>query len=259
MAERTVGEVARETGLSVRSLHHYDQIGLVVPTARSASGYRLYSDDDVQHLHQVCTYRALGFSLDEIAELLNDPQQDAIAHLRHQHQLLGERIRQLVTVQATIETMIEASTMDLNLTTEEIFEIFGGDDPRQYQAESRERWGETDAFGDSSRRTRRYTASDWTEIKSEAERIERDFAELLTGGTPADSLAACAVADRHRQHITQWFYPCTYEMHRSLADLYVQDARFTEHYESRKAGLAAFVRDAIWANATSNGMISDDT
>lgn len=92
---RTVGEVSRIVGVSVRALHHYDEIGLVVPSGRTPAGYRSYSGADVERLHRVLLYRELGFTLEEIATLLDDPDVDALAHLRRQRELLDDRINRL--------------------------------------------------------------------------------------------------------------------------------------------------------------------
>ena len=251
MGDRTVGEVAKATGLTVRTLHHYDAIGLVVPSGRSASGYRLYADEDVERLHAVCTYRALGLALEAIGEILADGDTDT--HLRRQHALVSERIARLRDVQLTLETMIEARTINVNLTPEETFELFGKHDPSAHQEEVVDRWGETDAYRESTRRVRRYGPSEWREIKAESEAIEQAFAELLRQGWRPDALEARAAAERHRAHIERWFYPCSLAMHRGLAELYVADRRFAAHYDGREPGLAEFVSAAITANAAEGG------
>lgn len=247
MGDRTVGEVATATGLTVRTLHHYDAIGLVVPSGRSASGYRLYSDEDVERLHAVCTYRALGLSLESIGEILTD--EDTDTHLRRQHALVADQIARLRDVQLTLETMIEARSINVDLTPEETFELFGEHDPRAHEEEVEERWGETDAYRESTRRVRRYGPAEWHEIKADGEAIEQRFAELLRQGCRPDAPEARAAAERHRMHIERWFYPCSLVMHRGLAELYVTDRRFAAHYDGREPGLAEFVSRAIAANA----------
>lgn len=247
MDDRTVGEVAKATGLTVRTLHHYDEIGLVTPSGRSASGYRLYSEADVERLHAVCTYRELGLSLEAIGELLADG--DVGDHLRRQHRVVTERIARLREVQLLIDTMLEARAMDISLTDEEVFEIFGGHDPDEHRQEAEQRWGQTEAFKESSRRVRRYGAEEWRQIKAESEAIEGRFADLLRQGAGAEAPECRAVAEQHREHIDQWFYPCSHQMHRGLADLYESDARFAEHYDSREPGLSHFVSAAIRSNA----------
>ena len=103
-------------------------------------------------------------------------------------------------------------------------------------------------YAESARRTSAYTEDDWTTINNEGDAIESDWASLLASGEPADGAPAMDVAERHRVHISHWFYPCSHEMHASLGEMYVADPRFAEHYDSRREGLAAYVRDAVLAN-----------
>ena len=125
--EYTVGEVARLSGVSVRTLHHYDSIGLLSPGARSPSGYRLYREADLRRLRQVLFYRELDFGLDEIAEILADPATGTDDHLRRQHRLLRERAARTSALLRALEKEMEARKMGMALTPEEQFEIFGTD------------------------------------------------------------------------------------------------------------------------------------
>lgn len=118
-----------------------------------------------------------------------------------------------------------------------------------YADEARERWGNTDAYKESARRTKQYKPEDWARIKAESEAVEAGMAEALLAGEPADGAKAMELAERARLHIDRWFYPCSHRMHVGLADMYMADARFTAHYEERAPGLAAFVAAAIKANA----------
>src|SRR4051794_39241291 len=127
----TVGAVARLAGVTVRTLHHYDGIGLVSPSGRSAAGYRLYDEPDLDRLHAVLAYRELGFGLEEIATLL-DGDVDPLAHLRRQHELVRTRIDHLTRLLGALEKTMEARMSGLRLTPEERFEVFGDHDPDQY-------------------------------------------------------------------------------------------------------------------------------
>ncbi|WP_017597593.1 MerR family transcriptional regulator [Nocardiopsis lucentensis] len=245
----TVGEVARISGQTVRTLHHYDRIGLLVPAERTPSGYRNYSGADLERLRQILTYRELGFGLDEIAALLDDPAIDTRAHLARQHQLVTERIDRLRTVAHALERLMEADTMGLDLTAEERLELFGDFDVDARTAEAEQRWGHTDAWAQSQRRTSRHTKQDWERHNAEAERIYRDLARAMAEGVPPDSTTAMDLAEHHRDHITRWFYECTPQIHRGLGQLYVDDARFTTTIDARAEGLSAYLRDAFAANA----------
>jgi MerR family transcriptional regulator, thiopeptide resistance regulator len=244
----TVGEVARLAGITVRTLHHYDAIGLVSPSDRTASGYRLYAERDLDRLHAVLAYRELGFALDEVAALL-DGSADPLDHLRRQHRLVRERIDQLSRLLGSLEKTMEAHMSGMRLTPEERFDVFGEHDPEQYADEARDRWGETDAYRASQRRTASYTKDDWVRIKDEAEAILQRFVAAHAAGLPADGAEAMDAARDHRAHITRWFYDCTPEIHRGLAQMYIADERFIRHYEDRAPGLAQYVHDAIMADS----------
>ncbi|MGW6905755.1 MerR family transcriptional regulator [Streptomyces sp. NPDC054940] len=245
----SVGQVAGFAGVTVRTLHHYDDIGLLVPSERSHAGHRRYSDADLDRLQQILFYRELGFPLEEVAALLDDPEADARAHLRRQHELLTARIEKLQKMAAAVEHAMEARKMGLNLTPEEKFEVFGDHDPDQYEDEVRERWGHTDAYRQSQQRTASYTKADWKRINEEMDAIHRRMADLMTDGTPADSEAAMDTAEEHRRFITGTYYDCSHEMHTCLGEMYVADPRFTATYDNIRPGLAVYLRDAILANA----------
>jgi DNA-binding transcriptional MerR regulator len=243
----TVGEVARLAGVTVRTLHHYDAIGLVSPIDRTPSGYRLYGERDLDRLHAVLAYRELGLALEDVSALL-DGTANPLEHLRRQHDLVRERIDQLSRLLGSLEKAMEAHMSGMRLTPEEKFEVFGEHDPEQYADEARERWGETDAYRTSQRRAASYTKDDWVRIKDEAEAILQRFAAAHAAGLPPDGPEAMDTARDHRAHITRWFYDCTPEIHRGLAQMYIADERFTRHYEDRAPGLAQYVHDAIMAD-----------
>lgn len=246
----TVGRLAELAGVTVRTLHHYDEIGLVTPSARTAAGYRVYAPADVERLRQVLTYRRLGFGLREVAELVSDPAADAVAHLRRQRELLRQQRDQMDAILRAIDRELEARTMGMSLTPEEQLEVFGTDNPGgEWADEAERRWGDTDAYRQSRRRAASYTKDDWARIKAETGANVRAFAEALRGGLPADGTEATVLAERHRQHISQNFYECDYPAHRGLAEMYIADPRFTATYDRVEPGLARYVHDAILANA----------
>jgi MerR family transcriptional regulator, thiopeptide resistance regulator len=245
----SVGQVARYAGISVRTLHHYHEIGLLAPGGRTRAGYRRYAEGDLERLQQVLYYKELGFPLDEIATILDDPGTDAAAHLRRQHELLTRRMDRLRQMVASVERAMEAEKMGISLTPEERFEVFGDHDPAQHADEAEQRWGETDAYRQSRQRTKSYRKEDWLAIRAESESITQRMAAAMAAGTPANAPAAMDIAEEHRRHIDRWFYDLGYPMHRGLAEMYLADPRFTANYENVAAGLAQYMHDAILANA----------
>jgi DNA-binding transcriptional MerR regulator len=254
MQERTlltVGQVAEQFGVTVRTLHHYDEIGLLSPSERSPAGYRLYTEEDITRLQHVVVYRRLGLPLDQIAELLDDEANAdrVVEHLRRQREVVLTRLEELRELVTAIDRALEKEMKGVDLTKEEQRELFGEGFSDELAAEAEERWGETDAWKESQRRTSRYTRADWERMKAEAEQVGVAFVEALTSGQPATSEAAMDAAEAARRHIATWFYDLTPGMHRTLGDMYVADPRFTKTYEDIHPGLARDVRDAIHANA----------
>jgi len=245
----SVGEVARLASVTVRTLHHYDELGLLVPSGRTPSGHRRYEPADLERLQRVLFYRELGFGLDEVALLIDGSDRDPLDQLRDQHRLLVERSERLHAMADAVAATIRAHESGVRLTPEEMFEVFGDFDPTQHADEARERWGETDAYRESARRTSAYTKDDWARVMAEGASVERGFADAMAAGRPPTSPEAMAAAEEHRLQIDRNFYPCSHEMQRALAQMYLADERFTKHYEDVTPGLAQYVHDAIVANA----------
>ena len=245
----TVGRVADLSGVTIRTLHHYDEVGLLSPGGRSAAGYRIYEDPDLERLQRILFYRELGFTLDEISTIVDDPHTDALGHLRRQRGLLNERIERLSAMVDAIDYEMETRTMDIPLTPEERLEVFGEFRPEDYAEEAERRWDETEAYKESQRRVSNYNKKDWQRLKAEEEEVRARLAAALDAGLAPDSEEAMAAAEAYRQHISRWFYECNYEVHRSLTEMYVSDERFRSNYDSQTPGLAAFIRDAAHANA----------
>lgn len=260
MTERwTVGEVAEAARVTVRTLHHYDDIGLLVPSGRSDSGYRLYARGDLERLQQILLYRELGFPLEAIAPLLDDPGMDRATALRAQRDLLVEKRTRVDGVIRAVDRILDSLDGKTTMTAEEMFEGFI-DLPeapeeirhhhRRHATEANERWGETDAYKESMRRAKNRSRQEWERLKREGEALEARMAALLREGAAPDGEEAMAGAEAMRRHIEQAYYPCSPAMHAGLADMYEQDPRFRAHYDQRQEGLATFVVAAIRANVS---------
>ena len=253
----TVGRVADLVGVSVRTLHHWDAIGLVRPSGRSWPGYRLYDAEDVARIHRVLVYRELGLALAQIGEILDDPSVDPREHLQRQRTLLEERIRRLERTARAVDEMIERTDMThengIRLSAEEQARIFGADWDPAYQDEARERWGGTEAWKQSAARTREWGPEQWQQVKDELETVESALADALARGIAPGSEEANALAERHRATIAR-HYDCTRSMQVVLARMYTEDPRFAAHYDERAEGLAAWLRAVIEENARAHGV-----
>lgn len=250
-AQRTVGQAARLGGVSVRTLHHYESIGLLTPSERSTAGYRLYSTGDLDRLTRILYYRELGFALEDIATLLGEAGNDTASlarHLDRQHELLTERLARLQSMVAAIERERKALTMGSSLTPEEKLEIFGENYDPSWEDEAEQRWGGSEAWRQSAARGRNRSKADWQRLKDEGDAFNAELVAAFTAGEAPGSQRAMALAEQHRGMIAQ-HYDCSYAMHRQLADMYLADPRFTKNYEDLAPGLAQWVHDAIHANA----------
>ncbi len=243
---RTVGDVSEMTGVTVRTLHHYDEIGLLRPSGRSDAGYRLYAYADLTRLQEILVWRALGFSLNDIQATLDDPAYDRIAALRRQRELVERESERLGALRAALDSAIAAEEKGTTMQEHAMFEGF---DPAEYEEEVRERWGHTDAYRESTRRVAAYGEADWREIRAEWDAIVTELAAAMAAGEPAAGERATAAAERHRQHITRWFYECPHAMHKGLGEMSAADPRFARNYDQVAPGLAGYVRDAFAANA----------
>ncbi|HEY5468351.1 MAG TPA: MerR family transcriptional regulator [Coriobacteriia bacterium] len=245
----TVGEVAQLASISVRTLHHYDELGLLTPSVRTEAGYRLYSDADLACLQQVLFFKELGFGLGDIARIMHDPQFDRLEALRMQRRMLMDKSSQLALMAEAVDAAIDAEEGGVRMDAKDMFDAFGDFDPKEYEKEAEERWGNTAAYKESARRTKRYTKEDWIEVRKETEAVNAGLAKLMDEGVPADDPRAMDQAEQHRLNIDRRFYPVSYEMHVGLAEMYIADPRFAANYEKVHAGLAHYMHDAILANA----------
>jgi DNA-binding transcriptional MerR regulator len=246
--EHTVSAAAELAGVSVRTLHHYDQIGLVRPSSRSAAGYRLYSDEDLQVLHRVVFYRELGLDLGEIADLLADPGITDEDHLRRQRDLLTDRISRFTAMVTVIDKELAARAAGIGLTPRERRAVFGKDFVAHAEQAGRE-WGDTKEFAQRQQRTAGYTQRDWQQLRDELAAINQGLAEAMLAGTPPTDPVAMDLAERHRKHTDRWFHDCDHATHRGLAEHYRSNRRGGRNYDDMAPGLSQYVYDAIVANA----------
>src|SRR5882757_1404734 len=195
MDANTVGALADLTGVSVRTLHHYDHIGLVVPSVRTPAGYRGYTDADIQRLHLVLVYRSVAMPLDEIRKVLDDSSADVLEHLRRQHTLVLEQAERLQHTIKAVEELMNAHRSGIQLTAEEQVEIFGTTAfSEEYAAEAEDRWGETDAWKQSQQRVSRFSKQDWIAIKAEGDELLDALAQAKRNGVKPGTVEANDIA-----------------------------------------------------------------
>ncbi|WP_432535617.1 MerR family transcriptional regulator [Kineococcus arenarius] len=249
----TIGQAASLSGVSVRTLHHWDAIGLVRPGERTPSGYRLYSSVDIARIHRVLIYRELGLPLAHISGLLDAAVLDATTSLREQRAQLLERIERLQGMVDAVDRMVEATTRGILLSAEEQAAIFGGTWDPSWAAGARERWGHTPQWTQYAEHAAARSAEDWQHIAHAVSVLHEDLAAAKRAGVGPGSEEANALAERHRASIAAYFH-CTHAMHVCLGRTYVDDPGFTAYYDTMEPGLARWLSEIIDANARSHGV-----
>jgi MerR family transcriptional regulator, multidrug-efflux activator len=234
----TIGQTAKLAGISVRTLHYYDQIGLLRPQT-SESSYRVYSEADLEKLWQILFFRELDFPLEQIKAILADPSFDRKSVLQNHRRLLTEKKNRLERLIASIDQTLEKGFDTSMLKT---FDKNGIEEHRKkYAAEAAAKYGE--AYRESEKRTSGYTEKDWQANMQEAQEIFDALARCMDLG--AGSPQAQELISKWRQHISEKYYDCTPEIFRGLGELYTMDTRFTENIDRTRPGLAAFLKQAI--------------
>lgn len=251
-----MGAVAALVGVSVRTLHHWDRIGLAPASRRTSSDYRVYDDHDVARLHRVLVYRESGFPLSEIGALLDDPHINEDTHLARQRELLVRRIAHLQEMVSAVDRLKEANAVNTPLTPEDRAEIFGTEWKESWQSEAEERWGDTPQWEQSQQREASMSKDDWKEVKAGTDALNADLAAARRAGVDPASPEAAELVSRHRASISA-FYDCTRSMQVLLARMYVQDPRFSETYDSIEPGLTGWIVAAVEADARANGIDPD--
>lgn len=235
-----IKEVAELTGVTVRTLQYYDRIGLLRPSSLTEAGYRVYDQEALETLQQILFFRELDFPLSQIKELLSDPDFDRMEALAKQRELLMLKRERLDRLIGTLDNRLKGEkTMDFrNFDQTEIEKA-----KKDYADEVKARWGHTDAYAESERKTVRYGKEDWKAVNEKGEEILREFGRHRIDAP--ESEAVQALVCRWQQHITDSFYTCTDEILAGLGEMYTADPRFTENIDKYGEGTAALMAKAI--------------
>lgn len=242
-----VKEVADIVGVSIRTLHYYDKIGLLKPESISPAGYRLYTDHDLEKLQQVLFFKELEFSLQETKDIIDSPSFDKRHALKAHKELLIEKKNRLEGIIESVEKSLQAIEGGIKMDNKGMFDSFDMTEiekhKEKYAEETKQKYGHTDAYKESEKKTSKYTKDDWARIMRRSNEIYTKIAALMDK-EPSDPQVQEAVGE-WRQHITDSFYTCTPEIFRGLGDMYVNDERFTANIDKYKVGLASFLSKAM--------------
>jgi len=238
-----VGEAARMARVTIRTLHHYDAIGLLRPSMRSEGEYRLYTRDDLERLHQIRLYRELEMPLAEIGRVLDDPEFDRKSALEAHRERLKTKARSVQELIVTINRLLKGEN---EMSAEELFDGF---QPEQHAAEAEQRWGQTDSYKVAQERTKKYGNEQMQKLQVEHAQLLQEIAKTMASGFLTDSIEAMDCAENVRLHMDKAYYPLSRAAHLELGRMYLDDARFEKIYETAAPGLTRYFVEAIEANA----------
>lgn len=237
----SVKEFAELTGVSVRTLHYYDEINLLKPAEIDENnGYRFYDRTALERMQEILFYRELDFPLKSICEILSSPDYDKQKALSEQKKLLILKKERLERIISAIDNAEESEVVMKALNNND-YEVAR----KQYEAEAKERWGKTEAYREHTEKTKDYSKDKWQSVTDGLDSIFGEFAECVKDGNAPDSEAAKALTEKLQKHITDNFYTCTNEILSSLGQMYIFDERFTQNIDKHGVGTAEFVNKAI--------------
>ena len=242
MKKYTVKQLSALAGVSIRTLHYYDEIGLLEPNERTASGYRYYGQEELYRLQQVLFYRELDYPLSEIRSILDDPDFDLIRSLRFHKAEMSKRADRMQALLDTVEkTLTALKEKEGMITEEEMYAGFPKEEVPKIKEEVVNRWGK-DKLNAVEDNIRQMSKQEWGNLQQEEGEINLWLANLMHKA-PAD-VEVQKVVKLHHQYLNQ-FYAIGIPAYRGLGEMYVQDERFKAHYDKVKAGLAEFLNQAI--------------
>ena len=232
-----IKEFAEFTGVSVRTLHYYDEIGLLMPAfVDKTTGYRFYNEKSFLRMQEILFYRELDFSLKSIKAILSSPNYD-------KNEALNEQKHLLTLKKARLERLISA--IDGAVKGENIMKAFDNSEFEKYKTEAQRKWGKTDAYKEYAERTKDHSKQKWNAITEGMDHIMAEFALFMKKDESPDSTKAQSLVNVLQNYITENYYLCTNEILAGLGQMYVADERFANNIDKHADGTAAFICEAI--------------
>ena len=236
-----INEFAKLAGVSVRTLHYYDEIGLLKPAfVDEQNGYRFYDEISLERMQEILFYRELDFELKSIAEIFSSPDYDKQKALAEQRKLLILKKERLERIIAALDSA-EKGKITMSAFDNSDYETARN----QYEAEAKRRWGETAAYKEHAEKTANHTKDKWQEVNDGLMTVLTKFAECMKDGNTADSAEAQALVKELQNYITDNYYTCTNEILSGLGQMYVADERFKNNIDKHTPGTAAFISESI--------------
>ncbi len=234
----TVKKLAKVAGVSVRTLHYYDEVGLLKPAIVQENGYRVYEEHELLLLQQILFFRELDFSIEDIKRIMSAPTFDVHQALRDQRALIELKRKRLAGLIKTIDSTIQKLDQPIPMNDQdmqELYDTFGEDTIKKYADEVKQKWGNTEAYKQSMERASKMTKEDYEKYKHDSDVFMKRVAAIMDKGATSPEFQALIA--EHFASLSTWYEP-NFEMYRSLAKMYVEDPRFTAYYENYREGLA---------------------
>lgn len=242
-----VKEIAKIAGVSVRTLHHYDQKALLKPDKIDPNGYRKYSDESLSRLQHILFLKELDFSLVEIGKILQAPDFNRTEALLKQKELLKHKRDRLNNIIDTLDKTITSLKDGTTMNKKKMFNSFNMDEIKKaenrYMEEVKQKYGSSDSYKESVKRTSGYGEKDWKLIKRESDEIMNTLVSLMDKEI-SDKTVQISIKN-WQDHITKYYYECSKKILLGLGEAYVDDIRFTKNIDKHGQGFSIFFRDAI--------------
>lgn len=239
----TVKQLSDLAGVSVRTLHYYDEIDLLHPTTVGANGYRYYDDGALLRLQQILFYREIGLELMQIKDVLDSPDFDLLTALRSHRGALEEKINRLESLVDTVNTTIMHLSGEVDMSRKQLFEGFSEEKQKDYEREARLQWG-PDSVNESIRRWNGYSKEQQQAIQQQGGQIYIEIAGALEAGAPAQSAEVQALLQRWHDHIRNFYEP-TLDILRGLGEMYNAQPEFMAFFRQIHPGLPAYLAEGI--------------
>lgn len=239
----TVKQVSDLAEISVRTLHYYDEIGLLKPSKVGANNYRYYDDDSLLRLQQVLFYREIGFELLQIKEILDSPDFDLVTALRSHRKVLQGKIKRLQNLVQTVDSTIMHTTGEMKMSKKRIFEAFSEEKQKEYERQARLEYG-PENVNESIKRWNSYSKEKQEAVMAEGSQIYVDMAEAIDAGKAPEDAEVQAILDRWQEHL-RYFYEPTLDVLRGLGDLYNTSPEFIANFRQIHDFLPAYLQKAI--------------
>lgn len=239
----TVKQLSDLAGISVRTLHYYDELGLLKPSQVRANGYRYYDEAALLRLQQILFYREIGLELTLIKEILDRPDFDLLAALQSHRSVLQEKIKRLEKLVSTVDSTIMYLAGEVAMNKKRLFEAFSDEKQKEYERSVRLQYG-PETVNESIRRWNGYTKAEKEKIGEEGNQIYGDFLTAIEAGASAQSAEVQAIVQRWHSHI-QYFYEPTLEILRGLGELYTSHPDFIATFQKIHPQLPDYLQAAI--------------